>query len=205
MLKSSKFTISFIAFIVLVSASVAAVSRTALVYSNCIDKDNLQAGDVVFIEGQSSQAPYIKFGTMNRWSHCGIVVDTPEGLKVLEASKIVRLVPFEKFVSWSKDGNFCVRRPKDKIDGTIKFEKYLGMPYDLEFKFNNGKMYCSELVWLIYKENGIELCKPRKVSDYPLAGVPKVKKLIDKRNIAMDQEVVAPSDLFNALKLSLMP
>lgn len=58
---------------------------------------NLQEGDIVFIESQSSQSPFIKIGTMSKWTHCGVV----------------------------------------------------GMPYDLQFKFDNGKMYCSELVWLI--------------------------------------------------------
>ena len=45
---------------------------------------DIQVGDIVFIESQSSQSPYIKLGTMSKWTHCGVVVDTPEGLKGLE-------------------------------------------------------------------------------------------------------------------------
>ena len=42
----------------------------------------------------------------------------------------------------------------------------------MSFKFNNGRMYCSELVYIIYKEQfGIELCKPRKVSSYRTFGL----------------------------------
>lgn len=66
-------------------------------------------------------------------------------------------------------------------------------------KFDNGKMYCSELVWLVYKEQGIELCKPRKVSSFPFARIPKVRKLMDKRGISMDQHAVAPVDLYKAI------
>ena len=73
-----------------------------------------------------------------------------------------------------------------------------GQPYDLEFKFNNGKMYCSELVWLIYKEHGIELCKSRKVSSFAMTRLPKVKKLMDMRGISMDQEAVTSVDLYKA-------
>lgn len=175
---------------------------SVLLLSSCsdsIDITNLQEGDVVFIESQSSQSPYIKVGTMSKWTHCGVVVDTPEGLKVLEASKTVRLTPFAKFIGAAKNDNWFVKRPRQQLSKPISYKKYLGQPYDLEFKFDNGKMYCSELVWLVYKDQGIELCKPRKVSSFVLTRIPKVKKLMNKRNITMDQYAVAPVDLYQAM------
>ena len=167
--------------------------------SNSTEITDLQEGDVVFIESRSSQSPYIKVGTMSKWTHCGVVVNTPEGMKVLEASKTVRLTPFAKFIGSAKNENWCIRRPKLTISKPIQYQKYLGLPYDLEFKFNNGKMYCSELVWLIYKDQGIELCEPRKVSSFPFARISKVRKLMDKRGITMDQYAVAPVDLYKAI------
>ena len=167
--------------------------------SNNVDVNALQEGDIVFVESQSQQSPYIKIGTMSKWTHCGVVVDTPEGLKVLEASKTVRLTPFNTFVGRAKNDNWCVKRPKQQLKAPVSYRKYLGQPYDLEFKFDNGKMYCSELVWLVYKDQGVELCKPRKVSSFVLTRVPKVKKLMQKRNIRMDQEAVAPVDIYKAM------
>ena len=166
---------------------------------NNVDVNALQEGDIVFVESQSQQSPYIKIGTMSKWTHCGVVVDTPEGLKVLEASKSVRLTPFNTFVGRAKNDNWCVKRPKQQLKAPVSYRKYLGQPYDLEFKFDNGKMYCSELVWLVYKDQGVELCKPRKVSSFILTRVPKVKKLMQKRNIRMDQEAVAPVDIYKAM------
>lgn len=166
---------------------------------NSIDVTDLQEGDVVFIESQSSQSPYIKVGTMSKWTHCGVVVNTPQGLKVLEASKTVRLTPFAKFIGSAKNDNWTVKRPDQKLEKPISYSKYLGMPYDLEFKFNNGKMYCSELVWLVYQDQGIELCKPRKVSSFLMTRIPKVKKLMQKRHISMDQMAVAPVDLYKSI------
>ena len=87
--------------------------------SNSIDDTNLQEGDVVYIESQSSQSPYIKVGTMSKWTHCGVVVDTPQGLKVLEASKTVRLTSVEKFIGKAKNENWCVKRPKQKLSKPI--------------------------------------------------------------------------------------
>ena len=167
--------------------------------NNSIDDTNLREGDIVFIESQSSQSPYIKVGTMSKWTHCGVVVDTPQGLKVLEASKTVRLTPFADFIGAAKNDNWCVKRPRQKLSAPISYRKYLGQAYDLEFKFDNGKMYCSELVWLVYKDQGIELCKPRKVSSFVLTRIPKVKKLMNKRNISMDLYAVAPVDLYKAI------
>lgn len=178
------------------------VLLTMLLLAGCGDsivETNPKEGDIVFIESQSSQAPYIKVGTMSKWTHCGVIVDTPEGLKVMEASKTVRLVSFEKFIGFAKNDNWCVKRPSQKLPAPILYQKYLGLPYDLEFKFGNGRMYCSELVWQVYKDQGIELCKPRKVSSFLFTRVPNVKEMMDKRNISMDQFVVAPVDLYDAV------
>jgi uncharacterized protein YycO len=120
-------------------------------------------------------------------------------MKVLEASKTVKLTPFNSFIGHAKNENWCIKRPKQKLTKPINYNKYIGQPYDLEFKFNNGKMYCSELVWLVYKEQGIELCKPRKVSSFIMTRIPKVKKLMNKRNIQMNQEAVAPVDIYKAI------
>ena len=101
-------------------------------------------------------------------------MNTHQGLKVLEASKTVRLTPFAKFIGSAKNDNWPVKQPEQKLMKPISYYKYLGMPYDLEFKFNNGKMYCSELVWLVYQDQGIELCKPRKMSSFICTRIPKV-------------------------------
>lgn len=163
------------------------------------DLTELKEGDIVFIESKSSQSPYIKVGTMSKWTHCGVVVNTHEGFKVLEASNKVCLTPYATFIDKAKNENWCVKRPKKTIADPISYDKYLGKPYDLEFKFDNGKMYCSELVWLVYKDNGIELCKPRKVSSFMMTRIPRVKRQMAKRNISMSQYAVAPVDIFKAI------
>ena len=153
-------------------------------------------GDVIFIESQSSQSPYIKLVQGSKWTHCGIIVNTSSGLQVLEASNVVKLTPIDKFISKSKSG-YTVVSPKDKLD-PIKYTQYLGIPYDLEFKPNNNKFYCSELVYQIYKDQGITCCSMRKVSDYWLTKIPKIQSIMKRRNIQMDHEVISPKDLYNS-------
>lgn len=162
-------------------------------------ESNIVEGNMIFIESQSSQAPYIKLVTGSKWTHCGIFVNTPDGIQVLEASNVVKLTPVDEFIAKSKNSNYYIVTILDDI--TIDYEKYLGIPYDLEFKFDNGKYYCSELIYDIFKDNGIILCRTKKVSDYPLTKLSQVRKLMEKRNIQMDYETVSPKDVMNAYSL----
>ncbi len=155
----------------------------------------LKEGDIVFQTSKSQQAPFIIAATDSKWSHCGIIIEKPDGLYVLEAISPVSLTPYLQWVERGKGKRVGVKRYTE-VPVKIKYSKYLGKPYDLAFKFDNGKWYCSELVYDIYKRQlGVELCKPRPVSDYHLHGM---EKLLSKRGISKDQLVVAPSDLYDS-------
>lgn len=149
-------------------------------------------GDIVFQISQSGQSSLIRYATGSLWSHCGIIVEKNGRFYVLEASNVVKLTPIDE---WRKRGKFSAVRKRRILDRDVKvrYSKYLGKPYDLAFKFDNGKYYCSELVWVIYKEQfGMELCKPRKIKDYNILGI---RKHLLRRGMDENQLVVAPSDL----------
>jgi hypothetical protein len=138
-------------------------------------------------------------------THCGIVVMKGGKPYVLETQRTIVLTPFDKFIARGKDGRYWLKRSnKDNIK--IKYNSYLGKPYDLAFKFDNGKFYCSELIYDIYiKQLGIELCKPKKVGDYLILGtdeLPKIEKAMKKRGITKEQYAVAPVDIFNSEHLN---
>ena len=159
----------------------------------------LKEGDIVFQTSKSQQAPFIIAATDSKWSHCGIIIEKPDGLYVLEAISPVSLTPYQQWVERGKGKRVGVKRYTEE-PVKIKYSKYLGKPYDLAFKFDNGKWYCSELVYDIYKRQfGVELCKPRPVSDYHLHGM---EKQLSKRGISKEQLVVAPSDLYDSKLLT---
>ena len=154
--------------------------------------NNLKEGDIVFQISKSEQSPLIQYATMSPWSHCGVIIEKNEKLYVLEASNVVKLTPLDE---WKKKGRlgFMKSRRVCKQEVKIKYKKYLGTPYDRQFKFNNGKYYCSELVYDIYKNQlGLQLCTPKKISRYHILGI---KKQMKKRGISSKQLVVAPCDL----------
>ena len=166
---------------------------------------NVKEGDVIFQTSQSEQSPLIQIGTRSMITHCGIVVMKGGKPYVLETQRTIVLTPFDKFIARGKDGRYWLKRSK-KDNIKIKYNSYLGKPYDLAFKFDNGKFYCSELIYDIYKNQlGIELCKPKKVSDYLILWtdkLPKIEKAMKKRGITKEQYAVAPVDIFNSEHLN---
>ena len=102
----------------------------------------LKEGDIVFQTSTSQQAPFIIAATDSKWSHCGIIIEKPDGLYVLEAISPVSLTPYQQWVERGKGKRVGVKHYTDE-PVKIKYRKYLGKPYDLAFKFDNGKWYCS--------------------------------------------------------------
>lgn len=157
-----------------------------------ISPSSLKEGDIVFQISRSNQSPLIQYATLSPWSHCGIIIEKDNKLYVLEASNVVKLTDYD---TWCKKGKMGLVKKMRVLDENVKvnYSKYLGKKYDLAFKFNNNKYYCSELVYVIYKEQfGIELCKPRKIGSYNTIGLESKMK---ERGMDKNQLVVAPSDL----------
>ena len=165
----------------------------------------IREGDVIFQTSQSEQSPLLQFATRSKITHCGIIVMKNGKPYVLETLKTLVLTPLDKFIARGVDGKYWLKRSK-KDNIKIKYNSYLGKPYDLAFKFDNGKFYCSELIYEIYKNQlGIELCKPKKVGDYLIIGtdkLPKIEKAMKKRGITKEQYAVAPVDIFNSEHLN---
>ena len=190
-------------FILYVSVilAVAFVARAGY-FMYCNATYEPQDGDVIFHVSESSQSTAIKVGTLSRYSHCGVIIMKNNKPFVLEAENGVELTPMDKWLKRGKMFNhYRVMRLKD--EQKLKLPYKLGGRYDKAFRFNNGKYYCSELVWELYdKRNGIRLCEPRLLKDYHFLSLPVVEKQIKTRGFDPEtQLVVAPSDLVASDKL----
>lgn len=152
----------------------------------------LKEGDIVFLMSKSEQSPLVQYATSSPWSHCGVIIEKSDGLYVLEASNVVKLTPYK---AWKARGRMGIVKSRRVVKEPVKirYRKYLGTPYDLQFKFDNGKYYCSELVYDIYlNQLGIQLCKPKPIGKNHTLGL---KKAMKKRGISTKQLAVAPCDL----------
>lgn len=161
----------------------------------------VREGDVIFQTSKSQQSPLIQIGTRSKITHCGIIVMRGGKPYVLETLKSLVLTPLDKFIARGEDGKYWIKR-SSRENINIKYAKYLGRPYDLAFKFDNGRFYCSELVYDIYqKQLGIQLAEPRQVKDYLILftdRLPKLKRAMKRRGISKEQYAIAPVDIFNS-------
>ena len=179
---------------------------------------DLQPGDIVFQETGEAQAMAVKAATNSRWSHVGIVFFHQQQPWVLEALQPVKTTSLKSFIARSPKSFYALRLKYANLhinaDSVSKAQQYaqlqLGKNYDPYFQWSDTRVYCSELVWKIYKHaTGIELCQPRILSSYNLHH-PTVQLLIKKRygsmsQLPMNELIVAPSDLAESNLLIEVP
>ncbi|MCL9806599.1 YiiX family permuted papain-like enzyme [Flavobacterium amniphilum] len=168
--------------------------------------ETLKDGDIIFQTSQSAQCEAVRIATRSKFSHCGIIFTRDNKKFVLEAVQPVKITPFEDWIQHGKDNCYLVKRLKDTLQ--INNQKmvnmkhvgtqFIGKNYDLYFEWSDDRIYCSELVWKIYKEGaGIELCKQQTLQSFDLKNE-KVQEILKERygnNIPLNEKVVAPSQL----------
>lgn len=178
-----------------------------------LEIDSLQDGDIIFQTSASGQSKAIQIATGSKYSHMGIVCRQDEGLMVYEAIQPVKLTPLNDWIARGMDGHYVVKRLKNAEEiltpETVKQMKtvgneYLNKDYDIYFEWSDEKIYCSELVWKIYKKStGIEIGELDKLSNFNLSD-PIVRQKIEERfgnNLPLNETVISPSAMFDSDKL----
>ena len=79
-------------------------------------------------------------------------------------------------------------------------EKYLNKIYDSYFEWTDEKIYCSELVWKIYKDAAnTEIGELEKLSDFDPTNNIVIEILKERycNNIPMNKIVISPESIYN--------
>ena len=177
------------------------------------ESTELQNGDIIFQTSKSGQSKAIQIATGSKYSHMGIVYKQGNDFFVYEAVQPVKLTPLNEWISRGENGHYVVKRIKDSenlltSETLTKMkqigEKYTGKDYDLYFEWSDSRIYCSELVWKIYKEAlGLEIGELEKLGDFNLNDKAVKQKLKERYgdNIPKDELVISPSSMFESDKL----
>lgn len=143
----------------------------------------------------------------------GIIYKQGNDFFVYEAVQPVKLTPLNDWINRGENRHYVVKRIKDSEnlltpETLTKMkqigEKYNGKDYDLYFEWSDSKIYCSELVWKIYKEAvGLEIGKLESLSDFNLTDESVKQKLKERYgdNIPKDELVISPASMFNSDQL----
>ena len=180
--------------------------------ANLVKTNSLQNFDIIFQTSHSAQSVAIQLATHSPYSHCGIVYWRNGKCFVWEACNGVTETSVEEFIARGEGAHFVLKRLKNgsllnktaagRIEGV--FKEYKGRPYDLYFGWSDDKLYCSELVWKLYKKGfDIELGTTQQLQDFDLSN-PVVKLKLRQRYgsiLPLTETVISPADIFHSNKL----
>ena len=179
-------------------------------------RQQYQEGDIIFQSSNSRQCEAVKLATHSDISHCGILCNENNQWYVIEAVEPVQIVSLNTFIARGIDSHYKIKRLKKEsnqltdasINAMMKLgHQWIGKHYDIYFGWGNDQLYCSELVWKMYHDAAkIDLCALRKLKEFDLSQ-PLVKEMMRERygnKIPYDENMVAPSDIYNSPKLELV-
>jgi len=151
-----------------------------------IDKHSLQDGDLIFQTSLSSQSKAIQLATKSKYSHCGLIYKEGNDFFVFEAVQPVKRTPLDAWIARGQSGKYVIKRLKNASDVITP---------------SNDKIYCSELIWKIYKRaTGIEIGNLQKLSDFDLTNEAVKKKMQERygNKIPKGEIVISPAAIFDS-------
>jgi len=166
-------------------------------------------GDVIFQSLPHGPVVWAIEGvTQSPYSHCGIVGSRDGQWIVYEAYQDVSTTPLKTFLFRGRGGGFAVYRLREDHRGHIPetlrcCEKYLGRPYDIRYRMDDEKIYCSELVYKAFRDasNGQQLGDLVKFGDMSWEPYELLIKQIEGGPVPVDREMITPRDLARARQL----
>ena len=133
------------------------------------------------------------------FSHCGIVIQKDGEWYVLEAIGPVKYTPLYEWVKNGRAHSFKVFRLKDSqyIDDFIsKASGYLGRPYDKQYRMDDEKIYCSELIYKAYRDAAdIQLGQMVKLGDMPWEKFQSTIINYEKGAVPLEREIITPVNI----------
>ncbi|MCF7913195.1 MAG: YiiX family permuted papain-like enzyme [Candidatus Cloacimonetes bacterium] len=188
--------------------------------SSCVKNEGVadyRNGDIIFQTSISRQSVAIQIATKSEYSHMGIIYINEDGeVLVFEAVQPVKFTPVDEWIKRGKEGRYVLKRLKDSqsiltADALAKMvetgTEFIGKDYDKYFNWSDKEIYCSELVWKIYKRAlGVEIGKLARLGDFDLSSEVVQEKMHERYSdgIPYDEQVISPGEMFNSEKLVMV-
>ncbi|MDI9879215.1 YiiX family permuted papain-like enzyme [Flectobacillus longus] len=170
-------------------------------------------GDIIFQISLSAQSKAIQLATQSQYSHCGIIYQKGNEYFVFEAVQPVKLTPLKEWIARGENHHYVIKRlknaqsilsPKVLVSMQKEGEKLRGKKYDIYFGWDDQRIYCSELIWKIYKRGAnIEIGKLQRLKDFDLDNEVVREKLKERygKTIPLNEKVISPASIFDDSQL----
>lgn len=166
-----KVQIKVIGFVIVVFILFLFFSNKEIISINEINIDKIENFDIILSKGQSVQSKLIgllKF-SIEDYSHIGIMIKQNDSVFVLHSTPDgtddngIRYDNLQTFIDLSDVSDYTVLRYQDissifRQRLMVEFERFKNSQAPFDFDFNNfdhRKIYCSELVCIIFKNSGL--------------------------------------------------
>jgi len=177
---------------------------------------SVRDGDLVFQTSRSGQSVAIQRATHSQYSHMGIVFLRHGTAYVYEAIGPVQYTPLDRWAARGAGGHYVVKRLRNAArlltpTAVARLrqvaERFRGRPYDFTFGWSDKRIYCSELVWKIYRRGlGVRVGRLQKLGDFDLSDRLVRAKLRQRYggHVPLDETVISPGAMFASPALKLV-
>jgi hypothetical protein len=177
------------------------------------NQGTFKEGDIVFQDMACAQSEAIKSATHSRFSHVGLILFKNGQPFVYEGVGPVKFTSLQDWIEQGEGSHYVVRRLKDadkvltpevlrKMEEVAKDLK--GKAYDWTFEWSDNKIYCSELVWKIYKRStGLEIGRLQKLKEFDFSEPDVQAQLKEKYGdqVPWQESVISPERMFESDQL----
>jgi uncharacterized protein YycO len=133
------------------------------------------------------------------YSHCGLVVRRDGGWYVIEALGTVRETPLSAWIRRGRGTRFDAFRLRttdaDHVARAIaRARTLLGRHYDVHYRFDNDDIYCSELVYLAWRDGaGITIGATARLGDLAWRPFEATITAIEQGPVPLAREMITPA------------
>ena len=170
----------------------------------------VQDGDLIFHTSRSRQSLAVQRATRSKYSHMGVVLMRDRRPHVFEAVGTVRYTPLADWIARGERSGFVVKRLKDAREQLTKESiarlrraagPYAGKRYDLTFEWSDDRIYCSELVWKMYRDAlDVKIGDLQRLREFELDD-PVVRTKLKERygaKVPLDEPAISPQAMFDS-------
>ncbi|MCB9757347.1 MAG: hypothetical protein H6753_02845 [Candidatus Omnitrophica bacterium] len=177
------------------------------IYTKGID---IQHGDFIFQHLPGELTAMIADMTKSQYSHCGIIVKKPTGFVVLQAIGPVKETPLNEWINYGVGKRFTIVRLKKKFQSDIpaiisQGYKFVGKPYDIQYQWDDQKIYCSELIYkAVFNATGLRLAEFVRLGDMAWQPYEQTIRQITGGELPLDREMITPESLVVSDKVDVV-
>jgi len=171
-----------------------------------------QEGDVIFQSlPRSRLVVAIEGATHSPYSHCGVVARRNNRWVVVEAFDGVEETPLPEFLFRGRGHGFAIFRLKaEHQDWAAPMaeasREYLGRPYDVRYRMDDEKIYCSELIYKAYGNvtGGEQLGELTPLGELDWKPYEATIEYFEDGPVPLEREMITPRDLAKATQFELV-